>query len=137
MGETEAWDEHLEAGTAALDRLASGRSGEFWFRSSSWHARMRGTRKTVNIHIQFGGEAQGVTRPLDLDAVVGAVPALIGARHRHARQVRLVADQVRRLAQGLRDRRRGELRRARAEPDDGQRAAHSRRPRPGISTIAK
>lgn len=60
MGETEAWDEHLEAGTAALDRLASGRSGEFWFRSSTWHARLRGTRKTVNIHLQFGGEAQGV-----------------------------------------------------------------------------
>lgn len=60
MGEAESWDELLETATTALDRLASGRSGEFWLRSGTWHARLRATRKTVNTHIQFGGAAPGI-----------------------------------------------------------------------------
>ena len=78
-----------------------------------------------------------MARPLDLDAIVGPVTNLIGRDRRHARQVGLVADKVGRVAQGLRDGRRRQLGRARAKPDDGQRPAHSRLPRPGMRTIAK
>ena len=48
----------------------------------------------------LGGEAQGVTRAVELDAIVRSVPALAGRKLRDARQIGVVADEVGRLLAG-------------------------------------
>ncbi len=48
----------------------------------------------------FGGEAQCVTRAVELDAIVRSMPALVRRQLRNARQIGVVADEVGRLAQG-------------------------------------
>ena len=75
-------------------------------------------------------------RAIELDAIVGGVAALAGAR-RHAVEIGTVAHEVGGTRQrGLR-RRRHQLGLAGPGADDHERAVHSRLPSPGISTMAK
>ena len=78
-----------------------------------------------------------MTRARDFLAVVGNMAALPCGTVGNAREISVVADEVGCGGQCLGNGRRRQLGRAWPQSDDGQRARHSRRPWPGMSTMAK
>jgi hypothetical protein len=85
----------------------------------------------------FGGECEGVTCPADLDTIAGGVTALIQVGLRDSIEIGPVANQIRRGLKGSGRRRRQKIDGSGSKTDDDKRAAHSRLPCPGISTIEK
>ena len=82
------------------------------------------------------GERQRKAGAIEFDAIVRGVPALVAARG-NAVEIGAVAHEVGRTGERRLRRRRHQLGLARPGADHDERAAHSRLPSPGISTMAK
>ena len=92
---------------------------------------------SARSHAATAGQLERVARPFGLDAIAARMAPLPAWPLADALEIGTIADEIGRMRYRIAGGGRDEIGPPRAKPDDDEAATHSRRPRPGMSTMEK